>query len=117
MGATSSIPRAISEADVALRFLQALHAGRIIDALDALSPDAVIRGMDGEERRGMTAIARSLLPYRTPGRVEIVGVHRSAQGVTAQWRTRPIVGTQYREFRATFNVSGDRIRSMDFHRS
>ncbi len=101
-----------SAVDVAQRFLQALEDGRIIDALDTFAADAVIREGDGHERRGMRAIALSLLPYRTPGRVEVVEVRRSTHGATAYLRAHPGPGAGIREYRATFRVAGNRIRSM-----
>lgn len=107
--ATLEIP---SELETARRFLQALHDGRVLDALDAFAPDAVIREDGAREHRGLRAIALSLLPYREAGRVDIIGLHRSTQGVTALLRAHTGLGEAFQEFRATFRISGSRIHSL-----
>lgn len=96
----------------AQRFLQALHDGRIIDALDTFSADAILQEGDGREHHGLKDIAQTLLPYRTPGRVDIVGIRGSDHEATAQLRARQGLGQATREYRATFRVSGRRIQSI-----
>lgn len=116
MSASSSL-EIPSELETAQRFLQALRDGRVVDALDAFAPDAIIREGEGMERRGLRAIAGSLLPYRVPGRVEIVEIHRSVHGVTARLHANLGIGDRSRDYRATFQISGNRIRALDLRPS
>src|SRR5437660_1691362 len=59
-------------------FYESLARGRMVDALDLVATDAVLRDESGNESRGIGAIARSLLPYRGP-----LGLHGG------RWRRVP----------------------------
>src|SRR5256886_17097302 len=69
-------------------FYESLARGRMVDALDLVATDAVLRDEAGNESRGIGAIARSLLPYREPDAIALEQIESAGSGVDVQFRTK-----------------------------
>ena len=98
-------------ARVVRRFLESLGEGRLVDALDLFSTDAVLIDDGGHAAKGIRAIAASLLGYRTPRRLDVERIETRGPDVEVAFR-REGSGA----YRASFSVHKGRIRSARVHR-
>ncbi len=99
---------------LARRFLESLRDGRLVDALDTLSPDAVISDETGHDRHGIREITASLLPYRIPSRLAADRVEAHGSVVSAVVRIPAGPGGRDRRYRARIQVRAGRIHSVGF---
>ncbi|HEY7588931.1 MAG TPA: nuclear transport factor 2 family protein [Thermoplasmata archaeon] len=100
--------------EVARHFLQSLHDGRLVDALDTFTPDASVSYEPGPPQRGFRRIAGSLLTYRSPGRIEIAEISAVGERVNALVRLMGQRQRSFRPYRVHLEVQGGRIRSAAF---
>jgi len=91
---------------VVSEFVDSLSEGRMIDALDLIAMDAVLRDETGREQRGIRAIAKSLLPYREPHAVALETIETAGAEVRVLFRRKKS------RLRGSFSVSRGRIRSL-----
>jgi ketosteroid isomerase-like protein len=91
---------------VVSEFVDSLSEGRMIDALDLIAMDAVLLDETGHERRGIRAIAKSLLPYREPHAVALETIETAGPEVRVLFRKKKS------RLRGSFSVSHGRIRSF-----
>jgi hypothetical protein len=91
---------------VVSEFVDSLSEGRMIDALDLIAMDAVLRDEAGNERRGIRAIAKSLLPFREPHAVALETIETAGNEVRVLFRR------EKSRLRGSFSVSQGRIRSL-----
>jgi hypothetical protein len=99
---------------LARRFLDSLRGGRLVDALETLSPDAVVSDGASPDRHGLREIAASLMPYRTPDRFLPERVETHGNTVSASVRIPESPGKPARRYRARIEVRGGRIRTVRF---
>lgn len=92
---------------VVSEFVDSLTEGRMVDALNLIATDAVLRDEAGREQRGIKAIAKSLLPYREPHAVAFEKMETAGTDVRVLFR-----GKKSRRFSGSFSVSRGRIRSL-----
>jgi len=94
-------------------FYESLARGRMVDALDLVATDAVLRDEAGNESRGIGAIARSLLPYREPDAIALEQIESAGSDVRVQFRTKKWA----RRYRGSISVDRGRIRSVRLERT
>ena len=94
-------------------FYESLARGRMVDALDLVATDAVLRDEAGNESRGIGAIARSLLPYREPDAIALEQIESAGSDVHVQFRTKK----RARRYRGSISVDRGRIRSVRLERT
>ncbi len=99
---------------LARRFLDSLQKGRVVDALDALAPDAVLTDPPGKARHGLREIAESLRPYRTPDRLEVDRIEAEGDEVSALVRVVRKEKKALQRYRANIVVRQGRIASVRF---
>lgn len=96
-------------AAIVREFYDALAGGRMVDALSLVATDAVLQDEKGDESRGIGAIARSLLPYRSPNGISLESVESITPDVSVLFRK-----AKSRRLRGHFSVDRGRIRSVRF---
>jgi hypothetical protein len=95
------------------QFYDALSRGLMVDALNLVATDAVLRDESGSESRGIGAIARSLLPYREPGGIAVEQVEGEGPEVHVLYRTNK----KPRRYRGSISVERGRIQSVRLERT
>jgi ketosteroid isomerase-like protein len=95
------------------QFYDALSRGLMVDALNLVATDAVLRDEAGSESRGIGAIARSLLPYREPGALAVEQVEGEGPEVHVLFRTNK----KPRRYRSSISVERGRIQSVRLERT
>lgn len=96
-------------AAIVRKFYDFLADGRMVDALDLVATDAILRDEKGEESRGIREIATSLLPYRKPHGISLERIESTAPDVRVVFRK-----AKSRRLRGHFSVDRGRIRSVRF---
>jgi hypothetical protein len=99
---------------VARRFFDSLRAGRLVDALEMLAPDAVVSDGLGPDRHGLREITASLIPYRTPCRFEADRIETHGATVSAFVRIPGELGKATRKYQARVHVRAGRICEVRF---
>jgi SnoaL-like domain len=99
---------------LARRFLDSLQKGRVVDALDALAPDAVLTDPPGKARHGLREIAESLRAYRTPDQLEVDRIESEGEEVSALVRVVRKEKRALQQYRANIVVRRGRIASVRF---
>src|SRR2546430_13822971 len=94
-------------------FYESLARGQMVDALDLVATDAVLRDEAGNESRGIGAIARSLLPYREPDAIALEQIESAGSDVHVQFRTKK----RARRYQGSIFVDRGRIRSLHLERA
>jgi ketosteroid isomerase-like protein len=94
-------------------FYDSLSSGRMVDALNLVATDAVLRDEAGKESRGISAIARTLLPYREPNVISVEKVEEDGPDVQVLFQTRK----KPRRYRSSISVDRGRIRSVRLERA
>jgi len=94
-------------------FYDSLSRGRMVDALNLVATDAVFRDEAGKESRGISAVARSLLPYREPDGITVEKVESEGPDVHVLFRTKK----KPRGYRSLISVDRGRIRSVSVERT
>ena len=93
-------------------FYESLSRGRMVDALNLVATDAVLRDEAGKESRGIGEIARSLLPYREQDAIAVEKVESEGPDVQVLYRTK-----KTRKYRSSISVDRGRIRSVRLERT
>lgn len=96
-------------AAIVRKFYDSLALGRMVDALDLVATDAVLRDEKGDESRGIREIATSLLPYRKPHGITLERIESTTPDVRVLFRK-----ARSRRLRGLFSVDRGRIRSVRF---
>ena len=98
-------------AHVVREYYDSLSEGRVVDALNLFSTDAVLTDDAGKESKGIREIAASLLEYRKPSSVSLEALEDRGHEVLALYRTG-----RARRYRGVFCVDRGRIRSVRVER-
>jgi ketosteroid isomerase-like protein len=114
MSATTADHETETPDALARRFLDSLQKGRVVDALEALAPDAVLTEPPGKDRHGLREIAESLRPYRTPDRLAIDQIESEGDEVSALVRVVRKEKQALQRYRANIVVRRGRIASVRF---
>jgi len=102
----------LSGSQVVRKFFDSLTRAQMVDALDLVATDAVLRDEKDHESRGIRAIATSLLPYRKPESITLERLEPVGSDVEAFFRNNR---SQLR--RGVFTVDRGRIRAIRLERA
>lgn len=94
------------------QYLTAWSNGRVLDALNTLSMDAMMRDPAGHERRGIREVARAFAGREHETRVEIEDVHTEGDVIAVRLRMTSSENRVPRDYRSVFCVSQNRIQSL-----
>jgi len=101
----------LSGSQVVRKFFDSLARAQMVDALDLVATDAVLRDEKDHESRGIRAIATSLLPYRKPESITLDRIETAGSDVQAFFRNN-----RSQRRRGVFTVDGGRIRAIRLER-
>lgn len=97
---------------LARRFFESLKEGHLVDALETLSPTAVISDDTGPDRRGLREITASLIPFRTPSLLRADRFETLGDAVSARVQIPGDLTKGPRRYRARLTVRGGRIQTV-----
>ena len=98
------------------QYFEALRRGRVVDALDVFSTDAVLWDEAGTEHRGIRAIAASFVHGRSPTRISLISVIRSDRDIATIAEIRRTLSAPPIRYRAVFSIDQGRVRSLTMTR-
>jgi hypothetical protein len=100
-----------SGSQVVRKFFDSLTRAQMVDALDLVATDAVLKDEKDHESRGIRAIASSLLPYRKAELIELDRIEPAGSDVRAFYHTK-----RSQRRRGLFTVDRGRIRAIRLER-
>ena len=97
---------------LARRYFEALHRGRIVDALEVFATDATLRDETGARHRGIREITSSFVRSARPIHVNVVSLNGLNGHIIAIVEMGKGPGGAVARYRAAFQIDGDRVRSL-----